>query len=592
MFRKWLNENTIGEFDFSGIIFEKASNREYWVSKYKKEYIENAEQYLRFEWPIIKVTDYIAYYTEGDRIKQETPHFKRRNALIALLIGEIIEYKGRFIPDIIDGIQIICEEFFWGGSAHYDHRKLPCGEHYIDLFAAETGALIAIILYLLRDELFKFWPEIVESMEYNLTERIVKPYMKFNDFWWMNATNNWNPWILSNVLTVFLLTQQNKDIFHNGIEKMLYEINFFYNGYSDDGGCDEGITYWSLSGGSIFDFCDQLYRATNGKINFFDDYKINKIGDYAYKTYIGNNYFVNYADGSCKGLPLWKAIFKGYGERINNQNLIELSKENLGSQNSTLWSMRTTYIKRSLNNVIYGDCINEESNLNLCGDAVLPILQNAFARQDKWYYAAKGGHNNESHNHNDVGSFMAFYDCKPVLVDPGCGDYTKKTFSKDRYDIWTMSSDWHNTPTVNDKKQLAGRKYCANSFSYENKKCNISYSNAYEDGSNLTELTREILLTDEGLEITDGFAFCGNDNIISENFVTPLSVEIKDNTAIIDGRFVLFADCDTKISIDKQEFSGDEKLTLAWETDSMKRIVFKVMTDDKKEIKFKLRRLV
>lgn len=419
MFEKWLNENRVSDFDFSGSVFEKASNREYWVSKYKKEYIENAEQYLRFEWPLIRATDYIAYYTEGNRIKQETPHFKRRNALIALLIGEIIEYKGRFIPDIIDGIQNICEEFFWGVSAHYDHRKLPCGEHYIDLFAAETGALIAIILHLLRDELFEFWPEIIEQMEYNLAERIVKPYMKYNDFWWMNGINNWNPWIHSNILTVFLLTQQSYDIFHKGIEKMLYELNSFYNAYSDDGGCDEGIVYWSLSGGSIFDFCDQLYRATNGKINFFDDYKINEIGDYAYKAYIGNNYFVNFADGSCKGLPLWKPIFKGYGDRTNNGNLIELSKENLGSQNSTLWSMRTTYIKRSLSNIIYNDLICADSNLKLCESAVLPLLQNAFAREGKWYYAAKGGHNNENHNHNDVGSFMVFYDCGPVLVDPG-----------------------------------------------------------------------------------------------------------------------------------------------------------------------------
>lgn len=154
-----------------------------------------------------------------------------------------------------------------------------------------------------------------------------------------------------------------------------------------------------------------------------------------------------------------------------------------------------------------------------------------------------------------------------------------------------MRSEWHNTPVINGKQQLAGRQYCADSFSFENKKCKVSFRDAYEEGSDLNKLTREILITDEGIEITDRFAFDCKDNTIAENFLTPLSVEIKDNTAIIDHRFILFTDCDAEISIDKQEFSGDEKLTLAWETDSMKRIVFKVIADEKKIIKFKLRRL-
>ena len=125
MFRKWLSKNNVGDFNFSGVVYEKASNRGFWQPKFRKEYIENAEQYLGFEWPLIRATDYIAFNTEGNRIKQETPHFEKRTALIALLIGEIMEYKGRFIPDIVDGIASICEEYFWGVSAHIVHIKLP-----------------------------------------------------------------------------------------------------------------------------------------------------------------------------------------------------------------------------------------------------------------------------------------------------------------------------------------------------------------------------------------------------------------------------------------------------------------------------------
>ena len=245
-----------------------------------------------------------------------------------------------------------------------------------------------------------------------------------------------------------------------------------------------------------------------------------------------------------------------------------------------------------IHNMIYNKALNSESNLKLCEAAVLPDIQNAFARVDKWYYAAKGGHNNENHNHNDVGSFMVYYDCNPILIDPGCGDYTKKTFSPQRYEIWTMRSEWHNTPVINGKQQLAGREYCADGFSYENKKCSVSFAKAYENGSNLNKLTREILISENGIEIEDLFKFDSGDNTVAEHFITPLAVEVKNNSVVIGGEFLLSADCEMEISVQNQKISGDEKLTLAWNKESLNRIIFKNILGDNKNIKFSLKRLV
>src|SRR5574340_1658993 len=77
------------------------------------------------------------------------------------------------------------------------------------------------------------------------------------------------------------------------------------------------------------------------------------------------------------------------------------------------------------------------------------------------YLAAKGGHNAESHNHSDVGSFLVYLDGQPVLVDAGVGTYTKQTFSSQRYEIWTMQSAYHNVPTVHGIQQGAGREFAA-----------------------------------------------------------------------------------------------------------------------------------
>ena len=59
--------------------------------------------------------------------------------------------------------------------------------------------------------------------------------------------------------------------------------------------------------------------------------------------------------------------------------------------------------------------------------------------------AAKGGHNGESHNHNDVGSFIVAVDGVPAVADAGRPTYTAQTFGPDRYGktVTKMVRDLH-----------------------------------------------------------------------------------------------------------------------------------------------------
>jgi hypothetical protein len=81
--------------------------------------------------------------------------------------------------------------------------------------------------------------------------------------------------------------------------------------------------------------------------------------------------------------------------------------------------------------------------------------------------AIKGGHNNEHHNHNDVGSFIVALGGVPVIVDAGRPTYTAQTFSPQRYDIWSMQSAWHNTPLVRGTQQAHGRQFAARDVTVE-----------------------------------------------------------------------------------------------------------------------------
>ena len=93
-----------------------------------------------------------------------------------------------------------------------------------------------------------------------------------------------------------------------------------------------------------------------------------------------------------------------------------------------------------------------------------------------FYLAATGGYNDKSHNHNDVGNFVVFVDGNPLFVDAGVGTYTAKTFSGDRYSIWTMQSAYHNLPTINGVMEKAGAQYRARNVQYQSAPDRVMFS--------------------------------------------------------------------------------------------------------------------
>lgn len=595
MFRKWLNENDVNEFDFSSPLFPKASDRAFWDAKYDAEAIKTAESCLGCDWPLVRATQFMAFEKTGDRLAQENPHFARRQAICALVIGEILEHKGRFLPDIVDGIFAICEESYWGLSAHkayYGHKSTYLAnmkDPYIDLFAGETAATLAVTYYALYDELAEFCPDILARIEYELEHKVINPYLMHTDWFWMGYdakwVNNWNPWILSNLLTVFLIVPMSQNTFADGIRKLIFEFQRIYDCMRDDGGCDEGATYWGVAGGAMFEFLEQLYLATSGKINFFGDEKIKNIAKYERRAYIGGGYFANFADGGTKVEMGLGYILYMFGKRIDDEMLMAFSKE-IGAGDN----IRNSRLRRKLFNIIHKEDIEKMGEYVPEEACILPALQNSFVRAGDWYYAAKGGHNQESHNHNDIGSFIAYFDNRPVLCDPSCGTYTRQTFSEERYTIWTMQSGWHNLPVVNETYEKEGLEFAADSFALTDKCTKISFAKAYPEAAKLNSLTRSINVTADGIEVTDNFEFLGADNKVAEAFICVLNAKIEDGKAIIGDEFVLEADIPCEICLDSVDFEGDEKLVKMWEAEKMNRISFKFSAGQETEIKFTLRR--
>lgn len=504
-----------------------------------KQAIARAEALLGYAWPVMKATQFMEFYRSGDRKVSSVPRDARRSALMDLVLGECFERKGRFLDEIINGIWLICEETSWVVSAHnlhtQPHHILPDTHNpCVDLFAAETAGLLAWTRYLLKEQLDSVTPMVTERIDRELKARVLLPFRYRQDYIWMgytgNRPNNWTPWIVSNLLSVVLTCEPDRQLRVELITKMCTLLDAFIDTYGEDGGCDEGAHYWSRAGGSLYDCLDQLSGATGGKMDFFHDPLIREIGGYIAKCHIGGVYFVNFADGRPYLSNFCSSMVYRFGKRVGDERMMTLArglfKPYFQEQEASL--LRTLPSLES-----YAEMAEYKGGVPPRKDVWMDNLQVCLARQkagyDGLYLGAKGGHNGESHNHNDVGSCVVFLDGEPGLIDLGVETYTRKTFSPERYSIWTMRSGFHNVPTLNGCEQLPGSQRRASEVFYEAREDRVRFAldiaRAYPEQAGIARYLRSYTLNRaEGaaasIRIEDAYAFEREENGLSIHFMT------------------------------------------------------------------------
>jgi hypothetical protein len=444
------------------------------------------EEYLRYDWPPLPATLFMEYRRTGNRSNYEAPHFARRRALASLVLAECVETQGRFLDEIINGIWCLCEESFWGIPAHNELTRHPgaplpdTSDRSVDLFAAETAGLLAWTVYLLGGRLDAVSPVIGERIRRETRVRVLDIYLLSDASHWMGLSpdtrnrpvNNWNPWCNSNCLSAAMLLEDDPARRVGAVTKALRSLDRFLDSYKPDGGCDEGPGYWDRAGGSLFDCLDILGGATAGAIDIWSEPLVQNIGRFLYRAQIADNYYVNFADGGAK-VRISADLAYRFGRRIGDDRLTALGRTTFQQTiHDGVYSDVPQSLLRALPALFDFAALSEgEAVAPLIRDVWMPGIEVMAAREHEgsdrgFFVAAKGGHNAESHNHNDVGQCIVFYNAEPVLVDVGVEVYTAKTFGPNRYDIWTMQSGYHNLPVVGGFDQAAGEGYAARAVAY------------------------------------------------------------------------------------------------------------------------------
>ena len=594
MFQRFLAEHRLSEYTFCPDFLPTVEDRAFWEAFPNESCVKEAEAALDFDWPVIKATDFMAFKANGNRKVMENPHFARRAHLILFALAELKENKGRFLPQVVNGLLAICEETFWGLSAHWPFQaalgnfQSPT-EPYIDLFAAETAEHVAAITTLLRKPLDAFCPEILDRAEYELERRIKAPYLFHRDWWWMGygtkRPNNWNPWILSNLTTVFLLTERNERRLHRALTKILTESQVYYDGMPEVGGCDEGCSYWGHAGASLFELLFQLKEATGGALDLFDDAKLGRIAAYMKRVHVVSDRFINVGDSHATGKAGMMPLLYGFARETKQSELMNFSVSvwRAGNAKDDVVSPKQNNLRRI---IFLGRLMAEMERATVTEPIhgaleLLPDLQLATLREGAWCCSVKGGHNRESHNHNDVGSLALYHGVTPVLVDVGINTYTRFTFTTEtRYTMipWTQSA-YHNLPLCNGEGQAFGREYQADGFEAREGSVAVSFAGAYAPEAGITRLTREVALTEGGMTCTDRFVFANAEKTkVTETLMTTLPVCVEGKEALLGDTYRLYADRGEA----RAEFIPfeDETLERDWGVAGVTRILIETEGDE------------
>ncbi len=504
------------------VTFPDYQDREGWdamTGKYKEAIIKHGEGYLDYEWKILKAMDYIAYETTGERNTIEFTLDANNRAISGLLAAELAEGKGRFIPQLINGLFHTCEMTSWVLSAHlvnlsYSRRSLPeKGDNTLDLPQGAMSHMFAWAYYFLHEEFDKIQPEISRRLYQEIKHRELDSYLTRDDFNWLgfdmtgrNYLNNWTPYCNTNALFTFMLLENDPERLAQGIWKSMRSMDQYLNYSNGDGGLDEGPLYWTLAAGRTFEYLNGLYMITGGAVSLFDVPQIRNMCEAIVRSTIGFEWAVNFADAPPR-LDVGAATVYRFGKAVGSELAMGFAVQ-LNKFDPASHSNPSSQFLQFIEDLRIAKEI-EESTLQYTPASYTwypETEQHNMSSPEGIFLAAKGSHNGQSHNHNDIGSFNLYIDNYPVIIDMGQPTYTAQTFGKDRYSIWMMQSNYHNLPRINGTAQMNGAEYKASDVVTRPGFFSVNIAGAYPEQAKVNKWVRSYSLQGKSVKISDQFS--------------------------------------------------------------------------------------
>ncbi|MBT2657558.1 heparinase II/III family protein [Bacillus sp. ISL-18] len=480
----------------------------------------------------------------GSRLEYEKAYFEKRRRLNTFTIMVLLEPANiDFLTALENTIWSICNEYSWCLPAHlqnsaetsiqvsYTLKEAIVQAYSIDLFAAETAFSLAEILRLTEEYLN---PIICKRINEEVFKRILHPF-KENQFGWEKQTHNWAAVCAGSIGSAALHLIKDPGELALIVERVLPAMDSYLTGFNEDGICLEGYGYWQYGFGYYVYFADLLKKKTGGKLDLFDSEKVHQIALFQQRCFLNRNLVVNFSDAQPEA-----TVFLGLSHYLSKiYHDFDVPEQELRSKYTEDHCSRWA---PAIRNLLWFD----ENTVPM------PWKSGTFhSRESAWFisrhqselgsfsFAAKGGHNDEPHNHNDIGHFILLGNNEVFLKDLGAGLYTKDYFNEKRYTYLCNGSQGHSVPIINHQFQKDGPErlagICNASLEEEVDTFELDMENAYEVAS-LQKLSRRftwIKRNQPKLILEDIYTFTEQPESIIERFIIPSLSITKDSKGVI-----------------------------------------------------------
>ena len=492
----------------------------------------------------LKYSSLKEFFVSGQRGVYEGPYFRRRGMLAtSAILSLIFPEEQKYIDFLQDIIFAICDEYTWSISAHQPVLEIN-NKWHIDLFAAETGFTLSEIYTMLGDRLE---PLIRERIKYEVNERIIDSFMRNTDFWWeTRCTNNWAAVCGGSVGCTFMLMRP--DLFDTIKNRFDAIMESFLAGFKNDGYCLEGTSYWHYGFGFFLTYADMVRTYTDGETDYFGREKVRKIATFIQKMFLSEMCSVSFADGDLSmkyHLGTLHYLKKLYPDDVKVFSP-EFSYHRDGCFRFCLLVNSAAWLDEDIYN-------NPEEN---------EATAEYYAEESAWYvkraatygFAAKAGHNNEHHNHNDVGTFIFAKDGRQLISDIGRGVYSKQYFKTEtRYGMIECSSLGHNVPHFGENGcQGYGKNFAAKNVKLEDGVFSMDIADCYNDES-VKSVVRTCKAGADSVTLKDVFVYEGTEKVY-ERFAT-------FDEPVIDGCTVKLGSCEITYDTDTCNVSVSSVIT-------------------------------
>lgn len=498
----------------------------------------------------LHASGYLEYYRHGTRTGY--PVTERRRNLAALAIATCLDRTDRFHDPLWDHLWALCEQTVWTQPAHLvgdesaanqglprpvepENRIVALGTATMAKELAEIESVLGEVIH----------PAVRERIHHEIDRRVLTPFLVRDDIHWLEPpTNNWNAVCNAGVLVAALHTCRDTNRLARIVAKVARSLGHYLGGF-DAGGCTaEGVGYWRYGFGAYVHAAKHLEVRTDGELSLFSPPLLERIAAFPVDVELSPGRYPPFSDAE----PTYRLpphLCYELGERYDIQTLIERGNRSLAAGGADV------SFEGNVRDLAW-------THLERTATPRDPERTTYFAGCDWWIargmpnqpagivVAAKGGHNGESHNHNDCGSFVCQFQEELLVTDPGSGPYEDRYFSPDRYEYLSTRSAGHSVPQLNGHEQSPGETNAATVVDCEQRgdvdRLLLDLAECYPHEAGVETLRRSIVLDRSGGEhgrvhLEDEITFAPNapGTSATSQIVSFLPMTSTDTSVVITG---------------------------------------------------------